>query len=116
MPVTFMKIVITLIIWTFSTTIRGQEIDIGVPDSLETIKLEYETVDSMAIIKRNPHKRIGNIVSYDNYRTKLGYYKTDRNKWTSVSLPFSGQADTFYFINIDKNGGQELIIKGEDRQ
>ncbi len=113
-----MKAIAIILLLTLTTVVYAQNSDLDMPDSLATVKLEYETLDSIAItMLNNPSRNIHfpNIVSYDSDDgVKLAYYTVDKNKWTAILLPFSRTTNDFSLVNLDKKGQAELIIKGEN--
>ena len=77
-----MKTILTIISLTLTTAGYGQDSDVSLPDSLETIKLEYKTLDSTAIKAKAPLINIHfrNIVTYHSEDgVMLAYCTTDRN-------------------------------------
>src|SRR5690348_2379669 len=103
-----MRTIIALFILTCTTTAYGQRNRRGVADSLEAIKLEYETLDYATIKAHNPlvNVHFHNVVSYSDKpgTIKLAYYTTDKNTWTSVTLPFSERTNDFNLVNLDGKG------------
>jgi len=111
------KSILTILLLTLISAVYGQDNDFDVPESLATVRLEYEILDSIAITmldntSRNIH--FPNIVSYESEgEIKLAYFTVDKNEWTSVLLPFNRTTNNFNLINLDKKGQPELIVKGE---
>ena len=111
-----MKTITTILILALTTVVYGQDNDSNMPDSLMTVKLEYEILDSISIKATNPLINIHfpNIVSYySKDGINLAYYTTNKNQWTSVLLPFSERTNDFNLVNLDKKGQPELIVRGD---
>ena len=115
-----MKTIIALLILAWTTAAYGQHKNRGVADSLEALKMEYETLDFAAIKAHNPliNVHFRNVVTYQDKagKIRLAYYTTDKNKWISVSMPFSERTNDFNLVNIDGKGQPELIVRGEYRK
>jgi hypothetical protein len=113
-----MKTTITLLILILVTPVFGQDTDFDQADSLARIEFSYETLDSNAVRLLNKKININTRSFFDYYsgsssRTRLAYCTNNKNKWTSILLPFENVTLTeFKQINIDKKGLAELEIKG----
>jgi hypothetical protein len=111
-----MKTVSTIFSLFLTISLFGQGIDFESPDSLATVKLDFDILDSNAIKATNPLINIHfrNIVSYySKDGIKLAYCTTDKNKWTAFLLPFSERTNDFSTYNLDKKGQVEIIVRGQ---
>lgn len=111
-----MKIISAIISLFLTISLCGQDNEFLSPDSLATVTLDFETLDSNAINSKqqliNIHYR--NIVSYySEDGIKMAYYTTDKNKWTAFLLPFSERTNNFDTNNLDKKRNYEIIVRGE---
>jgi hypothetical protein len=111
-----MKTISTIISLLLTISLFGQGSDFESPDSLATVKLDFDILDSNAIKATNPLINIHfrNIVSfYSKDGIKLAYCTTDKNKWTAFLLPFSERTNDFSIYNLDKKGQVEIIVRGQ---
>jgi len=112
-----MKTVTTIYFLILASCLSGQDI-LEQPDSLAVIKLEYEILDSNSLKAKDPliNTRKRNVVTYySDEGIRLAYYIKDPDKWISVLLPYDERTNNFNFINLDKKGQPELIVKGDIR-
>jgi len=124
-----MKLYTIILLLLLKISAFGQSdnfVDYSKPDSLSTVKLDFEFLDSNSIKSLNPkiEKKYRNIATYDSQDggKRLAYYTIDKNKWISFSLTFHNHENEFSLngdniiklVNIDKKGQPELIIDGGD--
>ena len=111
-----MKTISTIFSLCLTISLFGQGVDFESPDSLATVKLDFDILDSNAIKATNPLININfrNIVSYySKDGIKLAYCTTDKNKWITFLLPFSERTNDFSTYNLDKKGQVEIIVRGQ---
>jgi hypothetical protein len=111
-----MKTLLTLLLLICNTFVYAQDRSAELePDSLAVIELEFETLTAADIKSKSPvvNTNLHNVVTYQTEDGSiLSYYIADKNKWISVVLPFGLNISDVKFINLDKKGSPELIIKG----
>lgn len=89
--------------------------------SLDVIPLEYEMLDSNQVKAIGILKNLNDPCNFFTYpspsdpsKSRIAYFTTDKNKWTSALLSVSYlKSVTFYQINLDKKEQEEIVVKGE---
>jgi len=111
-----MKKFVIIFILVLTNTLFGQEINKADSNSLATVKLKYQILDSNTvklIAFQLTNSKYTNILSYKSKgQVRLAYFTTDKDRWTSIALPFSEETNDFSFINLGSKESSALVVKG----
>ncbi|HOY31178.1 MAG TPA: hypothetical protein PKW80_04800 [Bacteroidales bacterium] len=111
-----MRILITFVILAFVTAVSGQVSNPDDTTGLSVVKLKYRVLDSNTV--RNisyplTNSKYSNILSYsDKGKIRLAYFTNDKNKWTSIALPFSEVTNDFKLISPASGSETLLMVRG----